>query len=113
MYTRFASVDDFIRAVETETRSLREIEHDETLRHGVGEYRLWKTDNWEQLPFVDDFRRRLDGLATYLYRPRPPRPGRRVIIAGHGKKMVPREATQHLFELFGIDWTSPIEHPSA
>ena len=109
----FACADDFIKAVETETRPLREIEHDETLRRGVGEHRLWKTDNWEQLAFVDDFRRKLDRLATCLYRPRPHRPGRRVINAGHGRKTMPREATQHLFELFGIDWQAPIEHSGA
>jgi hypothetical protein len=110
--SRFASVAELLTAVETDTRTRGQLIDDEPQFAWVFlEYRLWKTDNWEQLPLVDDFRRMLDVHARYLYRPRFPRPGQRILIAGHGKRKVPREATQHVFELFGIDWKSQYRPP--
>jgi hypothetical protein len=110
MYTRFASLDDFIHAVQTDTRTRRELIEAEPLLAWVFlEYRLWKTDNWQQLPFVEDLRRKLEAQATARYRPWPPRNCRNGVIAGRQGR-TPSEVDQHLFELFGIDWKTPVQH---
>jgi hypothetical protein len=108
MYTRFASVGDFIKAVQTDTRHPDEIK-DETLRWPVGEYRLWLTDtDPERKPLEEDLRDKLEHYFARIYRPSRPRAGR-VIIQGHGqKRRRPNAAWRHLFELFEIDLTKPV-----
>ena len=107
MYTRFNSSRDFLQAVEADTRTRAQLIADEPeLAWAFFEYRLWKTDNPHQLPFEEDFRRKLTAMArSYQPRRRP----KRVLVVGRGERLRPSDGNKHVFELFGIEWRAP-EH---
>jgi hypothetical protein len=92
MHTEFRSVAEYLHAIEKRARSWKPVSgEDYTMWYGVGLYRLWQEEwSWEK-PFEAAIRMSLEGKARHMRRF-----GR--------ERIAPAEA--HLFDLFGIDWTS-------